>query len=523
MDLSIKPQPLPPLLAPLAAADKEVAAPAGFADRLEQAAAQQADRKRSRGEEKPAPATEKAAAQPAEGEPPQAEQSQADDEQQPVEASAETAADDEQREHESDEVATESEAEVVVGQVAIEQAEVPVQAAHAAEPLATGDVAVSDSLDPTAADQDTQQATAEARTEGDVPASNSAKPPAPEQSPAESSETSPLPVPVAPTQTPDEAATPAPIVEPVDDSASQAEVPDETRATAPVVPDSPHKTKGVKLPESQAEEAAASDTSVESKQTGPGPQSAVAAATVSAPPAEEPEAPKAKSAGRSPIEPSTTPADAGPKPGADAAELASETEPELSPELSSTNEPREKHSPRGESFQSIVERATSPSGRRSAPAESDSNPATRVDAARFVHRVANAFRAAEDRGGVVQLRLSPPELGAMKVELQVQQGVLTAKLETETAAAKSVLLDNLPALKDRLAAQEIRIEKFEVDVRQHPSGGEPDWQAQQDSRDASRHPAPRPGQSRHQAPEAPTATTTESPRSHHDGQFSAVA
>lgn len=101
----------------------------------------------------------------------------------------------------------------------------------------------------------------------------------------------------------------------------------------------------------------------------------------------------------------------------------------------------------------------------------------RVDAGRFVGRVTRAFQAAEQRGGTIQLRLSPPELGAMKIELSVQQGTLTAKLETETAAAKTVLLDNLPALRERLAAQDIRIEKFDVDVQQQGSEANPDWQA----------------------------------------------
>src|SRR5690606_30120465 len=74
-------------------------------------------------------------------------------------------------------------------------------------------------------------------------------------------------------------------------------------------------------------------------------------------------------------------------------------------------------------------------------------------------------------------------LGAMRVELSVQQGVLSAHLETETAAAKSILIDNLPALRERLAALDIRVERFDVDVRQESTGGQPDWQAQQESRD----------------------------------------
>lgn len=102
-------------------------------------------------------------------------------------------------------------------------------------------------------------------------------------------------------------------------------------------------------------------------------------------------------------------------------------------------------------------------------ADRSSRPETRsqpVDAARFVSRVSRAFEAAQDRGGgPIQIRLSPPELGSLSVRLEVKDGVLTASLETETQAARNVLLDNLPALRERLAEQQIRVEQFDVDVR----------------------------------------------------------
>jgi flagellar hook-length control protein FliK len=106
----------------------------------------------------------------------------------------------------------------------------------------------------------------------------------------------------------------------------------------------------------------------------------------------------------------------------------------------------------------------------------------RVDAARFVGRVAKAVQTAQDRGGMVQLRLSPPELGSLRLELSMQNGIMTAAVETETPAARQVLLDHLPALRERLAEQNIRIERFDVDVRQENSGGQADPRAQQEQR-----------------------------------------
>jgi flagellar hook-length control protein FliK len=106
--------------------------------------------------------------------------------------------------------------------------------------------------------------------------------------------------------------------------------------------------------------------------------------------------------------------------------------------------------------------------------------AASVDPARFVGRVAKAFHTAQERGGTLQIRLSPPELGAMRLELTVKDGVMTAALETETAAARRVLLEHLPALRDRLAEQNIRVERFDVDVRREGGGGQTDPRAAQD-------------------------------------------
>jgi flagellar hook-length control protein FliK len=100
--------------------------------------------------------------------------------------------------------------------------------------------------------------------------------------------------------------------------------------------------------------------------------------------------------------------------------------------------------------------------------------APQVDAARFIGRVAKAFHTAQERGGTLQLRLSPPELGALKLQLTVKDGVLSATLETERPDTRQLLLEHLPALRDRLAEQNIRVERFDVDVGQDQHRGQAD-------------------------------------------------
>jgi flagellar hook-length control protein FliK len=102
-----------------------------------------------------------------------------------------------------------------------------------------------------------------------------------------------------------------------------------------------------------------------------------------------------------------------------------------------------------------------------------------IDPARFIGRVAKAFQTANDRGGTLQIRLSPPELGSLRLEMTVKDGVLSANLQTENANARRLLLDHLPALRDRLAEQNIRVDRFDVDVRRDGTGGQADARGSQ--------------------------------------------
>jgi flagellar hook-length control protein FliK len=119
------------------------------------------------------------------------------------------------------------------------------------------------------------------------------------------------------------------------------------------------------------------------------------------------------------------------------------------------------------------------------PELQESATLNRVDTARFVGRVTRAFHFAQERGGTLQLRLSPPELGSLRIELTVKEGALSASLETETPAARRLLLDHLPALRERLAEQNVRVERFDVDVRRDGQGGRDSQSGQGGQPDAS--------------------------------------
>jgi flagellar hook-length control protein FliK len=129
-----------------------------------------------------------------------------------------------------------------------------------------------------------------------------------------------------------------------------------------------------------------------------------------------------------------------------------------------------------------------------------------VDATRLLTRVARAFTAAQERDGEIRLRLSPPELGSLRLDVRVQDGVLVARLQTETDAARTAILDNLPALRERLSEQGVRIERFDVDLMQRQPGGMPD----------------QPGGHQHEAPTAPVRSVSPPPRPRTEAAVSLV-
>jgi len=112
-----------------------------------------------------------------------------------------------------------------------------------------------------------------------------------------------------------------------------------------------------------------------------------------------------------------------------------------------------------------------------------------ADRARLVQRVARAVRTAQDRGGELQIRLSPPELGQLRLQVQMTDGTLSARIEAETPHAKQVITENLGMLRERLAEQNIRVDRIEVDLMNNGNGGSPNMS---DRRNDFSHEGPTP-------------------------------
>lgn len=173
----------------------------------------------------------------------------------------------------------------------------------------------------------------------------------------------------------------------------------------------------------------------------------------------------------------------------------------------------------GTSTQHIGSRLSSPG---SADPAATPEATTAAERARFVQRVAGAFRALNENNPTLRLRLSPPELGSLRIEITVRQGRMSARLEAESVEARNLLLDNLPALKERLAQQEIRVEQFQVDIAdRQPHGGSPQAGSDSGQRWSPRSAAAIAATTEGAAPNA-TAEVVPLPSNHGDGRLNVI-
>ena len=115
------------------------------------------------------------------------------------------------------------------------------------------------------------------------------------------------------------------------------------------------------------------------------------------------------------------------------------------------------------------------SGGRAAVGES-----SRASAASVVRQAAEAVRGAVESGRPLRIRLDPAELGSLRIEVARSADGVTVRLEAATAAARRLLTEQLPALRESLAAAGIAVDRVEVEP------GRPGAEAGSDARPGDR-------------------------------------
>ena len=109
-----------------------------------------------------------------------------------------------------------------------------------------------------------------------------------------------------------------------------------------------------------------------------------------------------------------------------------------------------------------------------------------VNAARLGRGLRNAVT---QQGGTVTLRMTPPELGTVRIQLQMEGGNVAARFQAETPATQNLLQQQLQSLRQTLEGQGLNVERLTVGALS-PAGssqaqGQPNT-TQQDAQDQRR-------------------------------------
>ncbi|QDU79119.1 Flagellar hook-length control protein FliK [Polystyrenella longa] len=119
-----------------------------------------------------------------------------------------------------------------------------------------------------------------------------------------------------------------------------------------------------------------------------------------------------------------------------------------------------------------------------------------VQSQEFLEKLSDSVRIADKNNQQLKVRLTPPHLGSMNIEVTRHDGVITARLEVQSTAAQQQVLDQMAGLKESLQQQGHHIERIEVTV-QDPN--RPDQNQQQSSqRDDDQEPRREPRQQQQQ-------------------------
>lgn len=87
----------------------------------------------------------------------------------------------------------------------------------------------------------------------------------------------------------------------------------------------------------------------------------------------------------------------------------------------------------------------------------------------LVERVASAVRQSHSTGQQLKIRLSPPELGTLQIEVSLKNGEYSAKLEVQNRHAQKVINDNIAQLKDAISKTGVALDRIDVHINTHSS------------------------------------------------------
>ena len=82
----------------------------------------------------------------------------------------------------------------------------------------------------------------------------------------------------------------------------------------------------------------------------------------------------------------------------------------------------------------------------------------------LVERITTAVKQSHSTGQQLKIRLSPPELGTLQIEVSLKNGEYTEKLEVQNRHAQKVINDSIAQLKEALAKTGVALDRIDVHI-----------------------------------------------------------
>ncbi len=99
-----------------------------------------------------------------------------------------------------------------------------------------------------------------------------------------------------------------------------------------------------------------------------------------------------------------------------------------------------------------------------AHATGGTNAPTAQSAQEMADRVASALNNGFSSGGELRVRVEPPALGKVQIQVQADAGSISARIEVQTPAAQKTLLDNISMLHDAIGQTGATVGHIEIEV-----------------------------------------------------------
>lgn len=118
-------------------------------------------------------------------------------------------------------------------------------------------------------------------------------------------------------------------------------------------------------------------------------------------------------------------------------------------------------------------------GGTKAEGAADGSPRT-ADRAILIQRISKAFQRLSVDGGQLRIRLHPEHLGSVQLQMTIQGRDVSARIIAESDAARAVLTEHLPELRQRLLDSGLQVQNLEI---QKETGSATSEQSPQDQQE----------------------------------------